>query len=105
MKIKSIALRTAAEHVAQGPKTIRLYTNKPSLTFDDVEGGSAALQEIELTEEQVREGARVPLRFVRFQNVTSLHVSVLLASDGSAVVGGGGGAVLMQASGKGVQYG
>lgn len=49
-------------------------TNKPSLSFDDVEDGASVLQELELSADDVREGRRVPLRFVRFQSVNSLHV-------------------------------
>jgi hypothetical protein len=37
---------------------------------------AAVAQEIEVTEEQLRDGKRIPLRFVRFQSVNSLHVCV-----------------------------
>ena len=73
MKVRAIALQTA--NAAQAPKTIRLLINRPSLTFSDVEDGDDFLQEIELSEEDAREGKKLPLRFVRFQSVNSLHVS------------------------------
>lgn len=52
--------------------------NKPSIGFEDVEdaeAGTEVAQTIELSEDQVRDGQKIPLRFVRFQNVNSLHVS------------------------------
>lgn len=73
VKIRSIALQTA--NVVQAPKTIRLFINRPSLTFSDVEDADDFVQEIELGEDDVREGKKISLRFVRFQSVTSLHVS------------------------------
>lgn len=75
VKVRSIAIRSASE--AQAPRTLRLVTNKPSLSFDDVEDGASVLQELELSADDVREGRRVPLRFVRFQSVNSLHVRSL----------------------------
>ncbi|KAI0710409.1 PITH domain-containing protein [Cerioporus squamosus] len=75
VKIRSISIQS--KNVEQGPKTIRLYINRPSLTFSDVEDGGECLQEIELTEEDVAEGKKIPLRFVRFQSVTSLHIFVV----------------------------
>ena len=45
------------------------------MSFEDAEEQQAVVQEIELSEEDVREGKKVPLRFVRFQSINSLHVS------------------------------
>ncbi|RPD65807.1 DUF1000-domain-containing protein [Lentinus tigrinus ALCF2SS1-7] len=80
VKIRSISIQ--AKNVEQAPKTIRLYTNKPSLAFSDVEGGGGCLQEIELSKEDVAQGKKIPLRFVRFQSVTSLHIFVESNQDG-----------------------
>lgn len=63
---------------AQAPKLIKILVNRPAIGFDDVENAqeSEVAQIIELTPEQVAgEGQAVPLRFVRFQSVNSLHVS------------------------------
>ena len=51
--------------------------NRPTLGFEDAADAKEpeAAQIIELTDEQVAEGKRIPLRFVRFQSVNSLHVS------------------------------
>lgn len=78
VKVRSIAIRSASAE--QAPRTLRLVTNKPSLSFDDVEDGASVLQELELSADDVREGRRVPLRFVRFQSVNSLHVRASLPS-------------------------
>ena len=72
VKIRSIALQT--ENIPQGPRTIRLLINRPSVSFEDAEEQQAIVQEIELTEDDLREGRKLPLRFVRFQSITSLHV-------------------------------
>ncbi|KAG9123602.1 hypothetical protein FRC07_014584 [Ceratobasidium sp. 392] len=61
------------------PKTIKLAINRPALGFEDVE--SAAEPEMaqlfeQLSPEDIAQGRRIPLRFVRFQSVTSLHIFV-----------------------------
>ncbi|KAI0781270.1 DUF1000-domain-containing protein [Trametes elegans] len=86
VKIRSIALQSAS--AGQGPRTVRLVINRPALAFDDVEGGAAGegkggvVQELELAAEDVREGRKVPLRFVRFQSVNSLHIFVVSNQGG-----------------------
>ena len=59
---------------SQAPKTIKLFINHLSLDFNDAETLDPA-QELELSEEDIR-GNKVELRFVRFQNVRSLHILV-----------------------------
>lgn len=61
-------------NVAQAPRKIKILINRPSISFDDIEDGQEVAQEFELTEDQVKEGKRIPLRYVRFQAVNSLHV-------------------------------
>ncbi|CCM00148.1 uncharacterized protein FIBRA_02175 [Fibroporia radiculosa] len=73
VRIRSIAIQTS--NVAQAPRKIKLITNRHTLGFDDIEDGSIA-QEFELSEDQVRDGKRIQLRYVRFQAVTSLHIFV-----------------------------
>ena len=62
---------------SQGPQKIKLLINRPSLGFEDVEdqGEPAVAQVIEIPEDVIKEGKYIPLRFVRFQAVNSLHVS------------------------------
>ena len=62
------------------PKMIKLFVNKPQiLSFDEAEG-MPATQEISLSEKDwnpTTNTAKVELRFVKFQNVTSLVVFVV----------------------------
>ena len=74
VKVRSIAIQSSVE--SQAPRTIKLFINKPSLGFEDVEDATEpeAAQIVELTEDQVKNGTKIPLRFVRFQSVNSIHV-------------------------------
>ncbi len=61
------------------PKTIRLYTNRPhNLGFDEAEDIQPT-QEIEISETDWNSNgtASLGLRFVRFQNLTSLVVFIV----------------------------
>ncbi|CAD6577824.1 MAG: hypothetical protein TREMPRED_002044 [Tremellales sp. Tagirdzhanova-0007] len=73
VKLKAIQFFSGVSP-AQAPKSIKLFINHTSLDFSDTESLTPA-QEIELTPEDVK-GNKVDLRFVRFQNVRSLHVLV-----------------------------
>lgn len=74
MRIRSILVKGSVAE--QQPRLIKLFINRPTLGFSDAEDAKEpeAAQIIELTAEQVAQGRRIPLRFVRFQNVNSLHV-------------------------------
>jgi hypothetical protein len=76
VRIKSIVLHTADSQ--EGPKLIKLLINRSALGFEDVEDAEepkAALLVQELSEDTVKEGRQIDIKFVRFQSVTSLHVS------------------------------
>jgi PITH domain len=60
--------------LVSGPKDIKLFTNKPSIGFEDVEDDEEAAQILSLTEDDLKDGKKIPLKFVRFQSVNSLHV-------------------------------
>lgn len=74
VRIRSILVKGSVAD--QQPRLIKLFINRPTLGFSDAEDAKEpeAAQIIELTAEQVAQGRRIPLRFVRFQNVNSLHV-------------------------------
>ncbi|CAL1703870.1 unnamed protein product [Somion occarium] len=76
VRVRSIVIQSS--NLEQAPKTIKLFINKESLGFEDVEDATEpeAAQIFELTEEQVEEGKPISLRFVRFQTVNSLHIFV-----------------------------
>ncbi|KAK1749315.1 PITH domain-containing protein [Echria macrotheca] len=67
------------------PRTIKLFSNKPhNLGFDEAED-MAATQTIELTEKDWNADgtASIPLRYVKFQNITSL-VMFIVNGDGES---------------------
>ncbi|KAL1745435.1 PITH domain-containing protein [Schizophyllum fasciatum] len=76
VRIRSLVLHTA--NASQGPKLVKLFVNRPNIGFEDVEDASdgEVAQTIELTEDDVRSGKPIALRFVRFQSVNSLHLFV-----------------------------
>jgi len=77
VRVRSIFLQS--RNAEQAPKEIKLFINRPSLGFEDVEDASEpdAAQVLELSREDVvEEGKRIFLRFVRFQSVNSLHIFI-----------------------------
>jgi hypothetical protein len=75
VRVKSVVLHTA--NPLEGPKSIKLLVNRSAIGFEDVEDAEVpeVAQVLELSEDTVKEGLPVDLRFVRFQTVNSLHVS------------------------------
>jgi len=75
VRVRSIAI--ASSNVSQAPKRVKLMASRSSIGFEDVEDAvePAVAQVLDLTKEQVEEGQKIVLRFVRFQNVNSIHVS------------------------------
>ena len=62
------------------PKLVKLFANRPSILGFDEADGIPATQEISLSEndwDNKTNTAKVELRFVKFQNVTSLVVFVV----------------------------
>jgi hypothetical protein len=60
---------------AHAPKQLRLYANRLNLGFDEA-AAAAATQDLTLSAADVDGDTLLPLRFVKFQNVTSLSVRV-----------------------------
>jgi thioredoxin len=55
-----------------GPKTIKLFINQPkTLDFDSADS-MEAVQLLDLTPDLLQENAVIPLRFVKFQNVSNI---------------------------------
>jgi hypothetical protein len=74
VKIRSLILHTQDPQL--GPKQIKLRINNPSLGFEDFEDDKAITQALDVSEEQLKDGKPLVLRFVRFQNVKALSVSM-----------------------------
>jgi len=76
VRVRSIVIQSA--NVQQAPLKIKLVVNRPNLGFDDIEDAEEpeVAQVLSLAETDIVEGARISLRFVRFQAVNSLHIFV-----------------------------
>jgi hypothetical protein len=55
---------------------IKLLVNRPAIGFEDVEDAEEpeVAQVMEISEDAVKEGHPIDLRYVRFQSVNCLHV-------------------------------
>jgi thiol-disulfide isomerase/thioredoxin len=74
--VKLHTMQIIAPTDGRAPKTVKLFINQPqTLDFDTAEQ-SKPLQEFTLTEESVLEDSKIPLSFVKFQNVQKLTIFV-----------------------------
>jgi hypothetical protein len=71
VKIHSLRLKGPTDGSA--PKDVKLFVNRANLGFDEVEA-EAGVQDLALSASDVKDGALINLKFVRFQNVSSLTV-------------------------------
>ncbi|KAJ7684817.1 PITH domain-containing protein [Mycena polygramma] len=83
VRVRSIVIRSAAGE--QAPKRVKLLVNRPSIGFEDVEDAEEpeVAQILDISEDDVRNGRPIALRFVRFQTVTSLHIFVVSNQGGA----------------------
>ena len=85
LKVHSLHITSKApaeddDELPSRPKLIKLYTNRPSILSFDEADGTPAIQEITLSEKDwdpKTNTAKIELRFVKFQNVTSLVLFVV----------------------------
>lgn len=56
------------------PKKVRLFLQKPTLNFDDVET-TTSVQDLDLTEQQVLKGEPIQLKHSKFQTLSHLTVN------------------------------
>lgn len=73
MKLHSFRLHAEG---AKAPKCVRLFVNLPNAPDFDSAESMAAVQEFELTDEDMKAGSIVNLKYVRFQNVKSVTMFV-----------------------------
>lgn len=75
VRVRGISIKCSQE--SQAPKLIKIAVNTPNIGFDDIQDAvePQVAQIIELDADTISSGKTVPLRFVRFQSVLSLHVS------------------------------
>ena len=71
VRLHSISLK--ALETDKAPKKIKIFVNPVNMSFDSAESDPCT-QEIEFTQDSVTEGSIVNLRYVKFQNVSSLSI-------------------------------
>ena len=76
VRLHSIALK--ALETEKAPNKIKIFVNPVNMSFDAAESDPCT-QELAFTEDSVSEGTPVNLRYVKFQNVTSLSVIFVLS--------------------------
>ncbi|KAJ7441259.1 galactose-binding domain-like protein [Mycena latifolia] len=75
VRVRSIVIKSSGG--AQAPKKVKLLVNRPSIGFEDVEDAEEpeVAQILDISEDDVKEGRPIPLRFVRFQSLTRRNLS------------------------------
>jgi len=80
VKIHSVRISGPADN---GPKTVKIFINQPkTLDFDSADSMDA-VQTLEITPELLEDGAVIPLRFVKFQSVSSVTLFIRDNQSGS----------------------
>ncbi len=85
VKLSGIAIHANKAPVdnASGPKKVKMFVNQPNIGFDDAEG-KPSTQDLEFSLSDLS-GTQIPLRFVKFQNVSSLQLFFVDNQSGSDV--------------------
>jgi len=73
--VKLHSLKLVAESKDHAPKTIRLYVNRSTLGFDEADSVEPT-QVLELTVEDYADDKLIPLRFVKWQSVSSVVIFI-----------------------------
>lgn len=85
--VRLSALRFTGVSYESAPSDVKVFMNKPNLVFADAED-EPATQEFSLTQEEMNldgKGQQVALKFVKFQNVSSLQIFVSENAGGAEV--------------------
>ncbi|KAJ7074426.1 DUF1000-domain-containing protein, partial [Mycena amicta] len=82
VRIRSIIFKAQDRDQAQQPRSIKLFVNRISVGFEDAAADDAA-QTFELSPEDLLDGRAIPLRYVRFQSVNSLHIFIASNQGGA----------------------
>lgn len=80
VKLHSLKVQAPA---TTGPKTLKLFINQPRTLGFDQALGMEPVQLLELSANDLEEGAVIPLRYVKFQNVQNLQIFVKDNQSGS----------------------
>jgi len=83
--VKVHSLKFRAPNDGSGPKTIKLFVNQPNEVDFDAGERMEGVQKIVLEESDIAEEKIIPLRFVKFQNVTNIVFFVVDNQGGNDV--------------------
>jgi len=75
--VKVHSLKISAPSDGSGPKTIKLFVNQPNEVDFDSGERMEGVQKLDLAEEDITGEKIIPLRFVKFQNVTNIVLFVV----------------------------
>jgi len=82
VKLHSFKIKAPAE---KGPKTAKFFINQPKTLDFDSAASMTPIQEITLTDEDLKGEEPVELRFVKFQNVSNLQIFISENQSGDDV--------------------
>ncbi|KAF9990200.1 Thioredoxin-like protein 1 [Mortierella antarctica] len=74
--VKLHSIKIVPKDIAHAPKTIKLYVNKLALGFEDADSVQET-QTVVLSEKDYEGNGLISLRFVKFQNVTSVILFIV----------------------------
>ncbi|KAF9286555.1 hypothetical protein BGZ68_002798 [Mortierella alpina] len=74
--VKLHSIKIVPKDIAHAPKTIKLYVNKLTLGFEDADSVEET-QTVVLSEKDYEGNGLISLRFVKFQNVTSVILFIV----------------------------
>jgi len=73
--VKVHSMKLVAKDIEHAPKTIKIYANRLNIGFDETDSIEET-QSLELSKTNYEENAIIPLRFVKFQNITNIALFV-----------------------------
>jgi len=73
IKLQSFKIKASAE---KGPKSLKLFINQPKTLDFDAAPSMTAVQEIQLSDADLKGENLVDLRYVKFQNVSNLQIFI-----------------------------
>jgi hypothetical protein len=73
--VKVHSIKLVAKDIEHAPRTVKIYANRLNIGFDETDSIEAT-QSLELSKTIYEENAIIPLRFVKFQNITNIALFV-----------------------------
>jgi hypothetical protein len=84
VRLKATEAKSDGEDDASGPKTVKLFREKPHLGFNECHDDKPT-ELLTFTKEQLTSGEEIRVKFALFQNVTSLTIFIATNQDDTPV--------------------